>query len=385
MNTELLSGEYRRFPKHWSVIPFSEAFQDKTGGQVKIQRGEYLEHGKLPIIDQGQDLVGGYTNDLNSKCKISLPCVLFGDHTKIFKFIDEPFTLGADGVKVLKQADNIDPKFAYYFLGTLDIPDVGYSRHFRFLKRTFFPLPPLEEQRRIAAILDKADGVRRKRKAAIALTEDLLRSTFLDMFGDPVTNPKGWDIQPLLSLIKEEDRINYGVVQPGDHVKDGKPIVRVGDFKNGKIQKYGVKRISPGIEKQYVKSRLQGNEILISCVGSIGEIAIVDESLKGWNIVRAVARVPLKREIHKTYMVEYLRSSFVQAYFINETRTVSQPTLNVKQIKETPILLPPESLRDDFEHFWVSIKSQISKQEESIREIDNLFNSLLQRAFRGDL
>ena len=139
MNRDLLSGEYKRFPKHWEVISFTKAFKDMTGGQTKIPKGDYLESGDIPIIDQGQDLIGGYTNERQAVCDIRLPCVVFGDHTKIFKFVTKPFALGADGVKVLSEANNIDPKFAYYFLNTLNLPDVGYSRHFRFLKRTFFP------------------------------------------------------------------------------------------------------------------------------------------------------------------------------------------------------------------------------------------------------
>jgi len=205
LNEKMLPTEYQRFPKSWQCVPFLEAFKDKTGGNAKIQTGDYLTEGDIPIVDQGQGLYGGFTTNKENICNVSLPCILFGDHTKIFKIIYEPFALGADGVKVLQHRDDIDPKFAYHYLTTLKLPDVGYSRHFRFLKRTFFPIPPIGEQRRIAAILDQADAIRRKRQEAIRLTEELLRATFLDMFGDPVTNPKGWDVKNFGSLIMSKN------------------------------------------------------------------------------------------------------------------------------------------------------------------------------------
>jgi type I restriction enzyme S subunit len=149
-------------PKGWKLLSFSEAFKDRTGGQQKIKKNDYLASGNLPIIDQGQEFVAGFTNNLNFQCNIELPCILFGDHTKKFKFVEKPFALGADGVKVLETNKNIDTKFAFYYLKTLYLPDVGYSRHFRFLKRTVIPVPPIASQRRIADILDKADEIIKK-------------------------------------------------------------------------------------------------------------------------------------------------------------------------------------------------------------------------------
>jgi type I restriction enzyme S subunit len=100
---------------------------------------------------------------------------------------------------------------------------------------TQIPLPSRPEQHRIAAILDKADAIRRKRQQTIALTEELLRSTFVEMFGDPVTNPRAWSIIRLGDTIRAGDKINYGVVQPGSDYASGVPIVRVNDFSGMEI------------------------------------------------------------------------------------------------------------------------------------------------------
>jgi type I restriction enzyme S subunit len=95
------------------------------------------------------------------------------------------------------------------------------------------PLPPLDEQKRIAAILDAADALRTKRRESLAQLDALLQSTFLTLFGDPVENPMGWPQSELGDLVADDDRINYGVVQPGDERPGGRPLIRVGDFVGG--------------------------------------------------------------------------------------------------------------------------------------------------------
>src|SRR5690606_37723935 len=105
--------------------------------------------------------------------------------------------LGADGAKVLEPVAKLEKRFLYHYLKQLRLESAGYSRHYKFLKETYVPVPPLLEQKRIAAILDKADAIRRKRQQAIQLADEFLRAVFLDMFGDPVTNPKGWEVKPL--------------------------------------------------------------------------------------------------------------------------------------------------------------------------------------------
>ena len=193
----------RNTPLGWQIMRFTDAFTDRTGGQKKIKKGEYLPAGALPVIDQGQEPIGGYTNDPDARCSADLPCLLFGDHTKIIKYCDSPFALGAYGVKVLEPRSDIDARFAFHYVSALPLPkDAGYSRHFKFLKRTWFPLPSLPDQRRIAAILDKADAVRRKRQQTLDLADQFLRSAFLDIFGDPVTNPKRWPIKKLGDVVE---------------------------------------------------------------------------------------------------------------------------------------------------------------------------------------
>ena len=173
-------------------LPFLDVFKDATGGNIKTPQTEFLEEGEFPVVDQGQVLVAGFVNDRSRVCSVNPPVIVFGDHTRVIKYVDFEFAMGADGTKVLVPKVESDTKYLYYALKAIEIPAAGYSRHYKFLKETQIPLPPLPEQRRIAEILDKADTLRAKRRAALAQLDTLTQSIFLDMFGDPAANPKGW-------------------------------------------------------------------------------------------------------------------------------------------------------------------------------------------------
>ena len=367
----------------WEMYDFSDLVNDITGGNRKFQSFEYQANAAFPIVDQLEKFISGFTNE-NAIVKRKKDVVIFGDHTKALKFIDFDFCLGADGVKVLGPVEELDSKFLFYFLNTITLPDVGYSRHFKFLKEISIPLPPLPIQKRIAEILDAADALKRKDQELLKKYDELAQAIFIDMFGDPVKNEKGWEVKRLDELLLKGEKISYGVVQPGDDFPNGVPIVRVGDFKLMKIDKTNLKRINPEIEKTYNRTRLKGDEILIACVGSVGKIALADESLKGFNIVRATAKVRVDGNIiNRTYLAFHLSQKSIQNYFIAETRTSSQPTLNIKQIEETKILVPPIRIQNQFN----LLSTDLLKQIEMVNDSNSvgLFQTLIQKAFKGEL
>ena len=296
--------------------------------------------------------------------------------------------------KVLRPSAKVDPKFFAQFFKTPDyrrrISALAAGANINNLRSEHLdemqiPLPSLAEQRRIAEVLDRADALRAKRRAALAQLDSLTQSIFLDMFGDPTSNPKGFPRVQLASLIRKNDTINYGVVQPGDDTDEGVPLIRVGDLQGDEIDHVGLKRIALSIEATYKRSRLHGDEILVSCVGSIGLVLLADASLKGFNIARAVARIPLADKVDRIFVAAYLKTNFVQRYFTNELRTVSQPTLNIKQLSETLVLLPPIEQQYEFARRITAIEKLKTTQRTALAELDALFASLQHRAFRGEL
>jgi type I restriction enzyme S subunit len=137
----------------------------------QAQTTEYADEGTWPIVDQGQERVVGFT-DVHEPIREPLPLVLFGDHTRLVKFVEEPFVVGADGVKLLApKPDKADARYLHVLVSVAarQIPSLGYSRHFKELKEVVLPLPPLPEQRKIAAILQTWDEALEKLTALHAL------------------------------------------------------------------------------------------------------------------------------------------------------------------------------------------------------------------------
>lgn len=122
----------------------------------KIQRKDFLDDGQFPIVSQEAAFINGYWDNEADVFRVSTPVIIFGDHTKVLKYVDFDFVLGADGVKILKPREFFYPKFFFYHLCAANMPSMGYARHYRILKELHFFIPPLSEQRRIVAILDEA-------------------------------------------------------------------------------------------------------------------------------------------------------------------------------------------------------------------------------------
>ena len=354
-----------------------------------------LEH-----IESGGRILGAIAVEkgelASSKFRFSGQHILYGKLRPYLAKIALPNFVGICSTDILPilPTPNLDRRYLCYFLRQPSMVEYANSQATganlprlspTVLEKIEIPLPPLAEQKRITEILDKVEELRAKRRAALAELDSLTQSIFLEMFGDPAANPKGFPKKPLVSLIRNDDTINYGVVQPGDDFDEGVPLVRVGDLIEGKINHSELKRIDPSIEGAYKRSRLRGDEILVSCVGSIGVIALVGEAEKGFNIARAVARIPLAETTNRLFLAAYLNTDFVQRYFTSELRTVSQPTLNIKQLSETAVVLPPIESQREFARRVAAVEKLKATQRASLAELDTLFASLQHRAFSGDL
>lgn len=142
-------------PSHWLYTELETAFDNLSLKGKKLAQKSYEANGVFPVVDQGVSEIGGYSNDKGKLIYLERPAIVFGDHTKCLKYINFSFVPGADGVKVLVPNAEIDSKYAFYACKSLRLPDRGYSRHYSFLKKCSFPLPPFKEQKRIVAKIEE--------------------------------------------------------------------------------------------------------------------------------------------------------------------------------------------------------------------------------------
>ena len=117
----------------WEITEFEKCLEKVTYTD-KIQRKDFKEEGIYPIVSQEKEFINGYWDNEDNLFIVDKPVVIFGDHTQVLKYIDFDFVLGADGVKILKTTDKIDPKYFYYFLQNIDLGSLGYARHYKLLK-----------------------------------------------------------------------------------------------------------------------------------------------------------------------------------------------------------------------------------------------------------
>jgi len=164
-------------PESWEIITVGEAVNPFRFERAKqVPKSDYRLKGRWEVIDQGKDFICGYTNDKIKVIQLEDPLIIFGDHTRVFKYIDFECALGADGTKPLLAKREFFPKFLYYALTNLDIPSRGYNRHYSILKQMQIGKPTADEQHRIAAIIDTIDRKINRHRRKRAVLDDLFKT-----------------------------------------------------------------------------------------------------------------------------------------------------------------------------------------------------------------
>ena len=247
------------------------------------------------------------------------------------------------------------------------------------------PLPPLDEQKRIAGILDAADALRAKRREALAQLDTLLQSTFLDIFGDPVTNPMGWE---MVNGGRVSRRLTVGiVVKPASYYQPtGVPAIRSLNVRTNKIEIASLVYVSAeDNEGRLKKTRVWKDDVLLVRSGQPGTAAVVPAELDGVNAIDILILTPDQHVAHPVYLSNYYNSAGGKRMVLGAQRGQIQKHLNLGSLRSAPIPLPPLNLQHRFAAIVAAIEQQKATQRAHLDELDTLFASLQSRAFRGDL
>lgn len=167
-----------------------------------------------------------------------------------------------------------------------------------------------------------------------------------------------WIFKRLIDCTRDGN-LSYGIVQPGQHDEEGIPIVRVNNVNSGQLRLDDVMRVSPEIEAKYKRTRLEGGEVLLTLVGSTGQSVVVPNELAGWNIARAIAVIRPRPEIGANWINICLQSKAVQQFLDERANTTVQKTLNLGDVKEVPIPIPPKEVKDAIESIAMALANKI--------------------------
>lgn len=256
------------------------------------------------------------------------------------------------------------------------------------LKGLEIPLPPLPEQKRIAAILDKADAIRRKRQQAIQLADDFLRAVFLDMFGDPATNPKGWAVKKIkeLCIVRGGKRIPKGDSLVKENT--GFPYIKAGNIKSGKITTKNLEYVPQHVRKVIERYTVDEGDVCITVVGAnIGDVGVVPKVLHKASLTENANKIIVRDSavLSSVYLALSLQADFIQNQIKSKTMAVGVPKLAIFRIEELELVLPPKELQDKFSHI-VSVIEDLGANLEISNSLSKLeFQCLNQKAFQGEL
>ncbi len=356
--------------QNWQIKPFEDCIEH-IKYTSKVQSKDYKSSGKYPIVSQEDELISGYWDREEDVFKVTKPLIIFGDHTRVLKYVDFNFVLGADGVKIIQPKDFINTKFFMYFLKSANIKNLGYARHYRLLKDLEIHLPPLAEQRRIVAILDakfaKIDALKAAAQKNLDNAEQLWKAKLEKEFGN-----KEWKMMKLGEVAKK-------MLAGGDAPKD--------DYSETKTEQYNIPIYANAVADNGLygytnKAIVTEPSITIAARGSgTGTVFLRNDSY--YPIVRLIVVIPNTKITLQKY-VYYAVGNIKIAHSGSAI-----PQLTIPMIKQYEIPIPPLAEQTAIVSRLDALSAQISelkaKYRRQIECCDELRQSLLRAAFEGEM
>ena len=278
-------------PSGWIQSRFTQLAARNSSRQTpRAAKSTYQIRGRFPVVDQGQEMVAGYVDDEDLRFRGQLPVIVFGDHTRIFKYVDFPFVAGADGTRIITpRLDRLDASFFYYVLCNLPLTNLGYSRHFKLLKEQVIWYPRcLHEQRKIAAILSSVDDAIGKTRAVIDQVQVVKRGLMQELLtrGLPGRHtrfkrtetgevPEGWVLKTVAEIGKV---VTGGTPNTNNRAFWNGMIPFVAPADLGRIRKINMTGRSVSEEGLAQVKEIPPGTIMVTCIGaSIGKLGIATE------------------------------------------------------------------------------------------------------------
>ena len=298
-----------------------------------------------------------------------------------------------DGWLVLRDKENVfDKSFLYYYLSSpnvynefkrLAVGGVVNNLNSELVRGVTLPIPPISIQESIVRELDAIHGILEKKQEQLRELDNLAQAIFYDMFGDPITNPKQWEVKKLIELVHKDCPVSYGIVQPGDGEEKGVPVVRPVDLKDSDyIGRENLKLTTQKISDSYSRTILRGDEILICVRGTTGLLGLVSSALKGCNVTRGIVPLFFADDIAtKLFIFAALKTPAIQSIIADKTYGATLKQINIKDLRDIEFPLPPLPLQQSFAAKIEAIEAQKQAVQQSIREVEALLAERMDHYF----
>ncbi len=335
-------------------ISFDDVFEDRTKYGTKVKTDEYHTSGAHIIIDQGQEQVAGYT-DREEGVFSDIPAIVFGDHTRVIKYVDKPFFLGADGVKVLRcKYKGADYKYLYYALKSARIPNTGYNRHFKWLKETRIPYPDLTRQSEIVHVLDDVSSIITKRQQELAILDELIKARFVEMFGDFKTNSMGWPVVGFEEIATIDGNMTTDYDKYADYPHIGIDSI---EKETGVLKGYRTVAEDGVISGKYIFT--PAHIIYSKIRPNLNKVALPD--FVGLCSADAYPILPIEGKCNRVFLAYNMRSAFFLDYILQFCNRTNLPKVNRKEVAGFRTPLPPLELQGEFAAFVAQVdKSKVA-------------------------
>ena len=377
-----------------------------TGGTPSTTKNDYWDSGTIPWLNSGelnQDIITSTRNYItqqgldNSSTRLMSPdsvlIALTGTTTGVVGYLTFEACANQSVTGILPSNKHV-PKYLYYFLKSIRKKIVseaygGAQPHISqgYVKDLEIPLPPLPQQQKIANILDAADALMQNDKALIAKYDELTQALFLDMFGDPVSNPKGWKKATGKKVFK---LIGGAAFKSTDYSNDGIPLIRIGAVNKGYFDNSQLVFLPEDFNSRYEKYLVYPNDLLITLTGTVGKddygnAFSLENDFEKYFLNQRVAKITLDEFYNYTFIKFYLKQKRVKSELIGVSRGVRQANISNEDFYKLEVIQPSIKIQNQFAERVAVIEEQKAIAQASLMKSEELFNSLLQKAFKGEL
>lgn len=349
-------------------VPFDEAFESVPVGKAKIQARDYLLTGSYPIIDQGQKTIAGFTNNLSLVRKEKGPFIVFGDHTRAVKYINFPFAVGADGVRLYCPKVGYNGEYLYFILKNTLLPNDGYGRHSKHLDDLLIPKITLDEQLRIVARLQAQLATVEEARIAVVAQLDELTQFVNAMVRQSVSHPDT-DLVCLGDVLEE---VKQGIGAAWDQY----PVL--GATRHGLALAKDPVGKKPGRYKPVISGTVFYNPMRIM----IGSIAMVDQDdTPGITSPDYVVLKGQQGKVDSRWFYYWLRSSYGEHCIASLSRGAVRERMLFNRLAEGKIELPPYEVQRSVSQQMAQIKPMQAAIESQLNDIELLPSRLLAQVF----